>query len=67
MTVSELIELLKIYPQDMQVVYQKFSEQKLIEPNEIQVEELCKPRNDGWVHSKRSDKQSQKYLVFPGN
>lgn len=67
MTVSELIELLKTYPQDLPVAYKLFSEQCLLEAKDISVEELCAEREDGWVANKRPDKPTVKYLVLPGN
>ena len=67
MTVAELIEYLKTKPQEIQVVYAKYSEQCLMEPDDIEVRDLCKPREDGWVHDSRPDKETQSYLVFPGN
>lgn len=67
MTVAELIEFLKTQPQDLQVVYGKYSEQCLMTVEEIEVKEYGMPRPDGWVHYKRPDQPSQKYLAFPGN
>lgn len=67
MTVKELIKFLKGKPSDLLVAYQCFSEQVLMQPEEITVEELCEPRADGWIHDSRSDKPKQKYLLFPGN
>lgn len=67
MTVQELIDFLQTYPQDMQVAIELYSEQCLLNPEEIEVRELCKPRPDGWVQNKRPDMDTQEYLVFPGN
>ncbi len=67
MTVAELITLLQSKPQDLQVAYALFSEYCLLEAKDIDVEHLCEPRPDGWVHSRRPDKPTQEYLVFPGN
>jgi len=67
MNVSELIELLKTYPRNLPVAYECFSEHKLLEAGEIEIEELCHPREDGWVANKRPDKPTMKYLVLPGN
>lgn len=67
MKVSELIKFLKKQPQDLLVVYQCFSEQCLLEEEDISIEEYGEPRDDGWVHDKRPDKPSRKYLSFPGN
>ena len=67
MTVADLIVFLQTQPQDLMVAYQMFSEQSLLEANEIAIIEACVPRHDGWVHHKRPDKPTQKYLLFPGN
>lgn len=67
MNVAELIEFLKLQPQDMQVIYERYSEYAQLEANEIDIGEACKPRPDGWVQRKRPDMPTQKYLIFPGN
>lgn len=67
MTVKELICFLEKQPQDLEVANRIYSEQALLEETEITIEELCLPRNDGWIADKRPDKPSKKYLVFPGN
>lgn len=67
MTVAELIETLKTFPPDLPVVYQCCSEYNTLEAHQLTVDELCQPRPDGWVHEKRPDKPSIKYLAFPGN
>ena len=67
MKVSELIEFLKTQPQEIEVAYQVYSEQALLEADCIGVEELCEPRADGWIQNKRPDKPTRQYLVFPGN
>jgi hypothetical protein len=67
MTVAELIELLKTQPQELPVAYELYSDYALLETEAITVKELSVPRNDRWIESKRPDKPSQKYLVFPGN
>lgn len=67
MTVSELITYLQTFPNDIQVAYKMFSEQCLLKADEIYVNELCEPRQDGWIQNKRSDKPKIKYLIFPGN
>ncbi len=67
MTVKELIVFLEKRPQDLPVVYRLHSEQILLTEALIEIEELCMPRNDGWVQDKRPDMPTQKYLVFPGN
>ncbi len=67
MKVSDLIEFLQKQPKDMDVAYQCYSEQCLLEEKEIEIAELGVPRPDGWVHDKRDDKGTQLYLLFPGN
>lgn len=67
MTVKDLIELLQKKPQELKVVYQCYSENCLLEAEDIEIEDLCLPRNDGWVANKRPDKPTEKYLVLPGN
>lgn len=67
MTVKELIEILQTKPQGIPVAYRLFSEWALLEADDIEVNPLCLPRPDGWVHDKRPDKQTQDYLTLPGN
>jgi hypothetical protein len=67
MTVKELIVFLQGQPQDLPVAYRVYSEHSLLDAELIQTRSLCIPREDGWVHDPRPDKQMQDYLVFPGN
>ena len=67
MTVKELIEFLQTQQQDLLITYRIHSEQCLLEVEQITIEENCWPRHDGWVHDKRPDKPTRKYLAFPGN
>lgn len=67
MTVSELIKLLKKHPKNLRVVYSCHSEYCLLEEGGVKILDLCPPRPDGWVHDKRPDKETETYLVFPGN
>lgn len=67
MTVSDLIEYLKQQPQDLIVVHRMYSDQVILEANEIKVGQCCLPRNDGWVQNSRPDKPLQDYLILPGN
>lgn len=67
MKVSELIQFLKDQPQDMEVGYCCFSEQCILEEDDIKVELLSVERSDGWIHDKRPDKPTKEYLIFPGN
>lgn len=67
MTVSELINFLQQQPQDIQVAFRLFSEQRLLEEYDMSVVDLCLPRDDGWIQNKRPDMPTQKYLLLPGN
>ena len=67
MKVSELIEHLKTFPQDLDVAYKCYSEQCLMDAEEIRVRTMCEARPDGWIHDSRQDKPIKCYLVFPGN
>ncbi len=67
MTVKDLIDLLKKYPKNLPVCYQRYSEYCLLEAGDIAELELCAPRPDGWVANARPDKPTQNYLVLPGN
>ena len=67
MTVRELIEFLKTQPQDLQVAYQCYSEQVLLNQEYIKIETCCQPRPDGWIQDERPDMPTQDYLMFPGN
>lgn len=66
-TVSDLIEHLRTLPQNLPVAYRCCSEQCLLEFKDIEIEELCHPRPDGWIQNKRPDMPSTPYLVLPGN
>lgn len=67
MTVAELIEFLQTQPQDRVVVHKMYSEFLVLDKDAIEVLELLPPREDGWVHRSRPDKDFQVYLVLPGN
>lgn len=67
MKVKELIELLKTFPEDLPVVYQRWSEYCLMEAEDIVEATLCEARPDGWVQSFREDMPTTDYLIFPGN
>jgi hypothetical protein len=67
MNVKELIEFLQTQPQDLPVAYTCCSEQCMLETGDIDIEELCEAREDGWVANNRPDKPKIPYLVFPGN
>lgn len=66
-TVGDLIKFLQNQQQDLLVAYNRYSEQVLLELSEIEVVEKCKPRPDGWIQDARKDKETQTYLIFPGN
>lgn len=67
MTVKEFIAFLKKQPQDIQVAYQCYSEQVLLNVKDVSISELCEPRPDGWIQNSRPDMVKQKYLLLPGN
>lgn len=66
MKVSELIEILKRYPQDLRVVYSLHSEYCILEEKDIEILKLCEARPDGWVHNYRPDKPTVEYLQVGG-
>jgi len=67
MTVADLIERLKSFPQDLLVGYKCCSEYVLMEADDLCVQSACEPRPDGWIQRKRPDMKEQRYLMFPGN
>lgn len=67
MTVADLIKFLKKQPQELQIAYSLYSEQVILEQEQIKIVELCEPREDGWIQNKRPDMPSKKYLLFPAN
>ena len=67
MTVARLIAFLQTQPQDLEVAFQQYSEQRLMTLCDIETLEACEPRPDGWIQNKRPDKPTQTYLLFPGN
>ena len=67
MTVSELITFLQTQDQTLEVCFSQFSEQALLQPQDITVKKLGLARPDGWIQNERPDKPSQDYLSFPGN
>jgi len=64
MTVKDLIDLLKKFPEDMPVVYQEYSDYSELTEGAITVQELQFPRGDGYVGGFRADKPSQKWLAI---
>lgn len=67
MTVAEFIEFLKTQPQDLKVAYQCYSENCLLDTENIGIADLCHPRPDGWIQNKRPDMETETYLLLPGN
>ena len=67
MTVAELVDFLQKQQQDLPVAIKMYSEQYLLDAEDITIDELCEPRPDGWIHNKRPDKPAIFYLIFPGN
>ena len=67
MKVSQLIEYLKEFPQELDVVFRCFSESRIINKEDITIKTLSVEREDGWVHDERPDKPTKNYLQFPGN
>ncbi len=66
-TVADLIEWLQAQDPKMRVVFQMYSEQCLLELEQLDVQRLGVARPDGWVHDWRADKAAETYVVFPGN
>ena len=64
MKLRELIQHLQTFDPDLDVVYRKWSEYKLVDPAGIEIVKACYPREDGWVHDERPDKPSQQYLCI---
>ncbi len=67
MTVAELIDFLKTQPQDILCAYRIYSEQCLLEADNIHVGKLTEARPDGWIQNARWDMAVKDYLIFPGN
>lgn len=67
MTVQDFVEYLLTLDQSLVVAYQRFSEQCELELEEMEVVDLCYPRNDGWIQDARPDMPTRKYLLLPGN
>lgn len=67
MTVQELIQVLQMCPQDLVVAYEKYSDQCVMDPEELKIISACEPDSRGWIQNARPDKPQQKYLMFPGN
>ena len=66
-TVGDLIKFLQIYPADMPIATEMFSEYKTLELSDIRVLDACEARPDGWIQRGRPDQDVVQYLLFPGN
>jgi hypothetical protein len=66
-TVKDLIAHLHSFPADLPIAFNLYSELCLLKLKEIDIQEHCIPRTDGWIARKRPDKPFCQYLVFPGN
>lgn len=64
MKVKDLIERLGQFDTELPVAYPMWSEQLLLEPEDLEVKDLCLPRPDGWIQNKRPDMPTQQYLVI---
>jgi hypothetical protein len=62
MTVAELIQRLQALPQDVQVVVPLWSEQCLLEDDQVGTTTGGEARPDGWVHDVRPDKRTVTYV-----
>ncbi len=67
MTIAEFIAFLQTKPQDLPVAYTCYSEQCLLDVEDIRVAIMCEPRPDGWIQDWRPDTPAQTYLLLPGN
>lgn len=67
MTVAEFIEYLKTQDQTLPVAYRRYSEQCLLDTDDIRVVVCTPARPDGWIQTRRSDMPAVPYLVLPGN
>lgn len=65
MNVQDLIEHLKTFDPTLPVAYSMWSEQCALEPDDLEVVQLCLPRPDGWIANFRPDKPVTPYLLFP--
>jgi hypothetical protein len=63
-TVEGLITLLQGLPPDLPVAVPQYSENRLLEANDLNVSDLCDPRPDGWLQNRRPDMPTRKYLVI---
>lgn len=64
MTVSELIEHLKTLPPELPVAMDLWSEQIIVNIEDVTVKQLGETRADGWVPNARPDKPTTGYVVF---
>lgn len=70
-TLKTLIAHLQTLPQEAFVAFCLHSEQRLMQLDDISVQQAQAPRPDGWVHgewgSDSKHLQTQQYILFPGN
>ena len=67
MNVKELKELLSRHPDDMKIAHTMYSEQCLLNQDDISIFEGCSPRDDDWIQNARPDKETESYLLIRGN
>ena len=67
MNVEQLIAHLQTFDPKLEVIYRLHSECCILDKEDVDVGQACKPRPDGWVQNYRKDMPSQLYLMFPGN
>lgn len=67
MNVKKLKELLSKFPDDMKIAHTMYSEQCLLDEDDISIFEGCTPREDRWIQNARPDKKSESYLLIRGN
>ena len=65
--IKDLIAFLQTHDPELPVAIEMYSDQILLELKDIRITELSLPRGDGWVESRRPDKELMTYLLFPGN
>lgn len=64
-TIADLIKHLQTLPPGLPVIYRCCSEYVLLSLDDITQDDLCPARPDGWVHYKRPDQPTVRYLVLP--
>jgi hypothetical protein len=64
MKISELIEILQKYPQDLTVIIPEYGDFDVIETSNINLLQLPTPDGDGWIYSGNSGKPLDNYLCI---